>query len=327
MRDLLLYSGQADNYRKSCEDIEKYLRVKADDSQLNRLCVHYGERLEAHTQGMESDIVARSTELSQEVGEEEVVYAMFDGCMLPTRPHQTEEEEIGSWKEMKLGRIFRQSDHLDLGEKPNVIRRSIYVSHFGKHQAFTEKLSGVVDQFERLNERLVCINDGAVWIENFIQEQYPNATDILDFYHASAYLHDFSKAVFCKKDQQTQRKQWVDKQIAALLDDQVDCIIETIAQMACRGKVQIEARKRILDYYTRNKHRMRYKTYRDKGLLIGSGPIESAHRFVLQKRMKQSGQKWTKRGGQAIANLRVFHLNQQWNKVIDLINHDVKKAA
>ncbi|MEN0050302.1 MAG: hypothetical protein AAF806_24770, partial [Bacteroidota bacterium] len=64
-----------------------------------------------------------------------------------------------------------------------------------------------------------------------------------------------------------------------------------------------------------------------RGLLIGSGPIESAHRFVLQKRMNQSGQKWTKNGGQAVANLRVVYLNNQWNRVIDMINKPQKMAA
>lgn len=72
---------------------------------------------------------------------------------------------------------------------------------------------------------------------------------------------------------------------------------------------------------------MLYKSYKDRGLLIGSGPIESAHRFVLQKRMKQSGQKWTKKGGQAIANIRIFHLNNQWENVVSLINKHTSNAA
>jgi hypothetical protein len=72
---------------------------------------------------------------------------------------------------------------------------------------------------------------------------------------------------------------------------------------------------------------MYYQTYRSRGLLIGSGPIEAAHRLVLQKRMKLSGQKWTKKGAQAVANLRVVHLNQQWDRVINLINQHPPKAA
>ena len=162
------------------------------------------------------------------------------------------------------------------------------MSHFGKHEDFTEKLSVLVDTFENLKEGLVFINDGAVWIANFIKEHYPNATDILDFYvvanHASEYLHGFSKAVFTKKTEETERKQWVNGQILDLLNDRVDKVIGAIGQMSLKGKTKIGFQQKILDYYTNNKHRMLYKSYRDKGLLIGSGPIESAHRFVLQKK-------------------------------------------
>ncbi|MFO8143134.1 MAG: ISLre2 family transposase, partial [Dehalococcoidales bacterium] len=59
------------------------------------------------------------------------------------------------------------------------------------------------------------------------------------------------------------------------------------------------------------------------GLLIGSGAIESAQRNVVQKRMKQSGQRWTIKGAQQIVNLRVYHQSNKWEYVTEII----KKAA
>ena len=328
MRDLMLHSGQDDNYKMSALNLEKYLRVKADDSQINRLCVYYGNELESEMEEMEGEVVKSSQSFSAAIKTNEVVYGMFDGCMLPTRPNKLKgEAAIGSWKEMKLGRIFREQDHLDLGKKPNIIRQSLYVSHFGKHDKFTDKLEPVIDVFEPLGKRLVFINDGATWIENWIQGNYPNATDILDFFHASEYLHDFSKVIYAKKTQTIEKKAWIDKQIGRLLNDEVEQVIQEIEQMDLKGKKKLETQQKVVTYYKNNKHRMLYKTYRDRGLLIGSGPIESAHRFVLQKRMKQSGQKWTKNGGQVVANLRVVYLNRQWNRVINLINKAQKNAA
>jgi hypothetical protein len=175
--------------------------------------------------------------------------------------------------------------------------------------------------------RCTLINDGAIWIGNFIHENYPNATDILDFYHASEYLHEFSKVIFPKKEQTIEQVKWIDKQILRLLNDKVESVIEEIEKMNLKSKKSKIAKDKIITYYKNNQQRMLYKTYRDRGLLIGSGPIESAHRFVLQKRMKQSGQKWTKKGGQAVANLRIFNLNNQWDKVVELINKDTSKAA
>ncbi|MFZ1523540.1 MAG: ISLre2 family transposase, partial [Saprospiraceae bacterium] len=54
-------------------------------------------------------------------------------------------------------------------------------------------------------------------------------------------------------------------------------------------------------------------------LLIGSGAIESAHRTVLQKRMKQSGQRWSKKGLEKMISLRVLNVSGYWNKIRDLI--------
>lgn len=326
MRDLMVHSGQEDNYLVSSATIEKYLRVKADDSQINRLCVYYGEQLEAEMEDLEGAVLTASEAFRAELQAEEVVYGMFDGCMLPTRPHKEDGEDIGSWKEMKLGRIFRERDHLSIDNKPNIIRKSLYISHFGSHNDFTNKLEPVVDVFEGLGKDLVFINDGASWIANWIRDNYPIATNILDFYHASQYLHTFSKVIYAKKAEVKQKEQWVNRQIERLLNDEIGQLIIELEQMELKTKTKREAQQKVVTYYKNNQHRMLYKTYRDRGLLIGSGPIESAHRFVLQKRMKQSGQKWTKKGGQAIANLRVVYLNNQWDRVINMINKAQKKV-
>ena len=65
---------------------------------------------------------------------------------------------------------------------------------------------------------------------------------------------------------------------------------------------------------------MQYRTYLEKRYLIGSGAIEAAHRNVIQQRLKRSGQRWSVKGAQQIANLRAFKKSNQWNAVIDLIN-------
>ena len=79
----------------------------------------------------------------------------------------------------------------------------------------------------------------------------------------------------------------------------------------------------MVEYYTVNQNRMHYGTFKQKGLLIGSGPIEAAHRHVIQQRMKLSGQRWTIKGAQQIANLRVSIKSNQWKDVVEL----TKKAA
>ena len=62
-------------------------------------------------------------------------------------------------------------------------------------------------------------------------------------------------------------------------------------------KAKCKESKKLIEYYESNIARMDYVNYLTIGSgLIGSGAIESAHRTVIQKRMKQSGQRWSKRG-------------------------------
>lgn len=69
---------------------------------------------------------------------------------------------------------------------------------------------------------------------------------------------------------------------------------------------------------------MLYGTYKEEGYIIGSGAIESAHRNVVQQRMKLSGQRWSLNGAQYIVNLRAFKKSNQWSEVVDFL---IKQAA
>ena len=286
--------------------------VKADDSQIKNLVSTYGNQLEEQTAEIAEELENKGAELFSKVAPGENAYAMIDGSMVFTR------EEDSGWKEMKLGRIFVESDLFQINERRGWLRESLYTAHFGDCENFMSKFEPILDYFEPLNERLVFINDGAKWIWNAVDGPYPKAIQILGFFHACEYLSDFAKLFFKNKQEQ---QTWTSTQKAALLRDEVEKVIQLIEKITPQGEVQEKGKEKILTYYKRNKHRMMYQTFREKGLLIGSGPIESAHRVVIQKRMKQSGQRWTVKGGQEVANLRVVHINKQWNTVINLIKN------
>ena len=68
---------------------------------------------------------------------------------------------------------------------------------------------------------------------------------------------------------------------------------------------------------------MKYASFLKKGYLIGSGAIESAHRNVIQQRLKLSGQRWSMVGAQRIANLRAYQKSNRWENVLG----QIKRAA
>ena len=62
-------------------------------------------------------------------------------------------------------------------------------------------------------------------------------------------------------------------------------------------------------YFRTNAGRMHYQTYRDQGLPIGSGAVESAAKHLVQQRMKRAGMRWSDLGARAILHLRCALLN------------------
>ncbi len=202
------------------------------------------------------------------------------------------------------------------------------MAHLGDHHTFIGRADTLIESFGPLGNRLVCISDGAPWIRNWVEDSYPNALSILDYYHACEYLYEFANATF---ESEAKVKKWVKRQKELLLESKLHWVIRNI-----RNQSSTQAStKKIVDYYTANQNRMDYKRYLKIGcgimgihaFGIGSGAIESAHRTVVQKRLKLSGQRWTKTGAQNMLQLRVTKMNNQWNNVIKLVQTEFKNAA
>jgi hypothetical protein len=161
---------------------------------------------------------------------------------------------------------------------------------------------------------LVFINDGATWIREWIADNYPLATSVLDFYHASEYLWEFADKAFSNAP--SEKEKWCQQQKDLLLASNPKTVLENIELT----KAKEEDKKKITTYYQNNKERMKYEQYRKIGCgIIGSGAIESAHKTVIQKRMKLSGQRWSITGARNMLRLRVISMNGQWAKVINTI--------
>ncbi len=65
---------------------------------------------------------------------------------------------------------------------------------------------------------------------------------------------------------------------------------------------------------------MNYKAYKQSGLNVGSGAIESGNKKVIQQGMKQPGKQWNVESGQTIASLRTKSNSGQWRDVEQLLN-------
>jgi hypothetical protein len=310
MQEKMTYAGQLDCYNQCNEILSTFLNVEVNAMQVHRVTDTYGAMLEQQV------MTEQSAEEIMDVKNGEAVYAMVDGSMVLTRERK--------WAEAKLGRIFMSSACMQTSENRGWIRDSLYEAYLGNHKTFTRRFEQKLDSYANLNENLIFITDGAVWIKNWISDAYPNATQVLDYYHACEHLCEFARDYF--KEEEQQKNDWVELQKSLLYESQVEQVITNIESLPIKKKDIEKKRTELLQYYLSNKDRMDYKKYRTMGAgLIGSGAIESAHRNVIQKRMKQSGQRWTQKRAQNMLTLRCARLSDKWDKVINLICS--KKAA
>lgn len=308
LQEQVCYQGQKETFEESSETFQRMLGIEVSNKQIQRVSEFYGECVEKNIQAQIAEDAWQSAKPNTEP---ETTYAMSDGSMLLTK------EE--GWKEIKLGRVFKAQENITVSENRNQIGQSAYCAHLGNHERFLERfellLKGVFS--------IVFIADGAKWFWEWVNIYFPHAIQILDYYHCKDYLCEFARNIY---PEESIRKKWIEQQEKLLFKDEVEKVIVHLQSFKNLTGEALAAQEKIIRYYEHNKTRMRYGTYRQKNLLIGSGPIESAHRNVIQKRLKLSGQRWSKSGAQQIANLRVVHKSNQWHKVVELIQ-EFKKAA
>jgi hypothetical protein len=297
----MVYLGQSECYEKCPEILEKTIGIEVGHSQIYRVADTYGKELEK---------TIATTRTLPPLKTEEVLYSEVDGSMIFTRDDD--------WKEVKVGRIFKSSDCIDPNGNASWIRHSQYLAYLGNSKYFTNKMDGLIESFGNIKQRLVFITDGATWIKNWIEDAFPDAISILDYFHAIEHLHQFIDSYF--KGKKVAEK-WAERQKELLLNSNVKQVIINIKKLAAKN----EAAKNLISYYQTNSSRMDYKKYKQIGCgIIGSGAIESAHRTVVQKRMKQSGQRWSSIGAQNMLNLRVTYMNERWDNVIKLVKTNFK---
>ncbi len=228
-----------------------------------------------------------------------------DGSMVFTRD--------AGWKEVKVMHLFKQSDYVaSKDEKAGWIKHSQYLAHIGEAADFTQKADTIIDNYKVRPEQIVMLSDGLSWIQNWQQDALEGATFILDFYQAKSHLYDFVKAAF--SDQRAADK-WARRQCGLLLQSKLKTVMQNIKKKI-PSKCE-QGANALVNYYQNNADRMDYKKYQAMGIgIIGSGAIESAHRTLVQKRCKLSGQRWSMNGAQNMLNLKATDLNEDWKRVI-----------
>ncbi len=112
------------------------------------------------------------------------------------------------------------------------------------------------------------------------------------------------------------RQRWLEGPKAEFSAGNVAQVLETLGKLVPLTKTARETREALKTYYRNHVDRMAYDQYRARGLMVGSGPMEAAHRTVSQARMKRSGQHWSTPGAKKVINPRVALNSGRWLQAI-----------
>ena len=157
-----------------------------------------------------------------------------------------------------------------------------------------------------LAAELVFVCDGAAWIWDLVEQYYPNAVQIVDWYHAEDRLKRLADTAFPSP---AQRQAWLAQVVEELWQGQVE---EVIFACKCLASKHDEARQ-AFTCFSNNSQRMRYDVFRAQYYLIGSGTIESGCKQIVSQRLKRSGAQWIVEGAVLTAKARAAWLSGNWH--------------
>ncbi|MEO8954475.1 MAG: UPF0236 family protein [Ktedonobacteraceae bacterium] len=254
------------------------------------------------------------------------LYSETDGVMARIRRGSVSMEDAevkrqgDVYREIKVGAVFEgipgreRSDlvpgvFLDEPGPITYVARRLTVEEFGRLLYALAQQCGV----DRARE-VVILGDGARWIRHIVEEHFPQAVQIVDLYHAREHLWNVANAVYGPGT--PQGAAWAKQADDLLSHGQIEDLVQRIEQLpsipalphASRSIPEIEA-----EYFLSNAQRMRYPTFRAKGMHIGSGIAEAACKTVVSTRAKKSGMRWTPDGLDAVLALRTCVLNQSYD--------------
>lgn len=187
-------------------------------------------------------------------------YIAIDGTGVPMRPAETDgrpgkhPDGRARTREAKLAAVFTQTT-TDNGGRP--VRDPDSASYLATFEpaakfgrlALAESRRRGADHIRQL----VVLGDGAPWIWNLANTHWPEATQIVDLFHAREHVHEIAGLV--AETLADDLDDWVAERLAELDEGNIDALIAAARKPLPRdGKCA--ALEKALPYFENNAHRM-----------------------------------------------------------------------
>jgi len=242
------------------------------------------------------------------------LYIQVDGTGVPVVTAETEgrkgkvDGQPAHTREVKLGCVFTQTKR-DAEGRP--IRDPDSTSYVGAIETAEEfGLRIYTEAWRRGWSRAVkkaLMGDGSHWIWNIGDQHFPDATQIVDLYHAREHLWDLAPKLY--PNDAAEQNRWIMGAQDKLDNGCIESLVASLRALCPSQSAVLDTVHTEAGYFERNAERMRYPSFRSQGMFVGTGVMEAGYKTVIGRRLKQSGMFWTVRGANAIIALRCCELS------------------
>ena len=292
-------------YTEASQLLNRVSRLNVEESSQQDIVRDLGTRLRAE----ESKVIDGYFERDEDIVPETSAERLYV-CMDAAKAHTD-----GAWHDIKTGVIFDgikpkacNTREIDEMTQAHYVAVQEGCEEFGKRLYARAALSGMAVATE-----VVTLGDGAEWIWNQVALHFPGSVEILDYYHACEHIWAFATARYGEGS--AKRKRWAQTQCRKLKTSGPACLLRSLRRYKPKTSEQAETLRIELSYFEGHRRRMNYPKYRAKGMMIGSGPVESACKVVVGQRLKQSGMRWTQSGADNILALRTAVMSGQTHRI------------
>jgi hypothetical protein len=242
-----------------------------------------------------------------------ILYVEMDATGIPvvkkeTVGRQGKDGRPARHRDVKLGCVFTQTTWDPDGYAIRDPDSTTYVAAIETAEEFGKRI--YLEAWKRGWSRAVIrvvLGDGAEWIWNIADLQFPGAIQIVDLYHARQHLWDLVRQLY--PNQEAEQKRWAMIHQNRLDQGDIENLVLALHSIHSSNAEVAETIRTTINYFETNAQRMRYPEFRRQHLFVGSGVIEAGCKTVIGSRCKQSGMFWTVRAANAILALRCCYIN------------------
>jgi Uncharacterised protein family (UPF0236) len=245
----------------------------------------------------------------------------IDGAYVPTRPDSARQPCAGHRRKRAKRARWRGQWRDAKGFRFYLLDGERIVHVLSWHQVQNEeqlgealkeiKKAGVIPE-EQVRLCVVC--DGAEWIWKHVQALFPQARQVLDYYHCAQYLHRVAKAHYGLS---VQALEWVEATMTRLYLGKVGLVLRGLKRMQAQSDEAEKAIANCWDYLDEHRGRTVYQKLRRGGYPLGSGGIESSNKFICHVRLKRSGAWWYEANSNQMLALRCAKYNGTLDQVFE----------